>query len=154
MRCGFLFTFAGMDWMALIPIAIALLLIGFFSGIELVFISANKLSIELRKKQGTYGGKTWSYFLETPARFIITILIITNILVVIYALLGSAVLSSVWQYLSFDNQYIIIAAETLIATIALVFFQSVFKSMIQASGNSITSGVFFSFCIKIFYSLF
>ncbi|RNI36324.1 HlyC/CorC family transporter [Hanamia caeni] len=143
-----------MDWMALIPIAIALLLIGFFSGIELVFISANKLSIELRKKQGTYGGKTWSYFLETPARFIITILIITNILVVIYALLGSAVLSSVWQYLSFDNQYIIIAAETLIATIALVFFQSVFKSMIQASGNSITSGVFFSFCIKIFYSLF
>lgn len=143
-----------MDWMALIPIAIALLLIGFFSGIELVFISANKLSIELRRKQGTYGGKTWSYFLETPARFIITILIITNILVVIYGLLGSAVLNSVWQYLSLDNQYIIIAAETLIATIVLVFFQSVFKSMIQASGNSITSGPFFSFCIKIFYSLF
>jgi len=143
-----------MDWMALIPIAIALLLIGFFSGIELVFISANKLSIELRRKQGTYGGKTWSYFLETPARFIITILIITNILVVIYGLLGSAVLNSVWQYLSLDNQYIIIAAETLIATIVLVFFQSVFKSMIQASGNSITSGAFFSFCIKIFYSLF
>ena len=154
MRSGFLFTFAGMDWMALIPIAIALLLIGFFSGIELVFISANKLSIELRRKQGTYGGKTWSYFLETPARFIITILIITNILVVIYGLLGSAVLNSVWQYLSLDNQYIIIAAETLIATIVLVFFQSVFKSMIQASGNSITSGAFFSFCIKIFYSLF
>ena len=154
MRSGFLFTFAGMDWMALIPIAIALLLIGFFSGIELVFISANKLSIELRRKQGTYGGKTWSYFLETPARFIITILIITNILVVIYGLLGSAVLNSVWQYLSLDNQYIIIAAETLIATIVLVFFQSVFKSMIQASGNSITSGAFFSFCVKIFYSLF
>jgi len=154
MRSGFLFTFAGMDWMALIPIAIALLLIGFFSGIELVFISANKLSIELRKKQGTYGGRTWSYFLETPARFIITILIITNILVVIYGLLGSTVLNSVWQYLSIDNQYIIIAAETLIATIVLVFFQSVFKSIIQASGNSITSGVFFSFCVKIFYSLF
>ena len=143
-----------MDWMALIPIAIALLLIGFFSGIELVFISANKLSIELRKKQGNYGGKTWSYFLETPTRFIITILIITNILVVIYGLLGSAVLDSVWQYWSIDNPYIIIATETLIATIVLVFFQSVFKTILQGNGNSITSGVFFSFCIKIFYSLF
>ncbi|MGN6295301.1 MAG: hemolysin family protein [Ginsengibacter sp.] len=143
-----------MDWMALIPIAIALLLIGFFSGIELVFISANKLSIELRKKQGNYGGKTWSYFLETPTRFIITILIITNVLVVIYGLLGSAVLDSVWQYWSIDNPYIIIATETLIATIVLVFFQSVFKTILQGNGNSITSGVFFSFCIKIFYSLF
>src|SRR5690242_3679850 len=143
-----------MDWMALIPIAIALLLIGFFSGIELVFISANKLSIELRKKQGNYGGKTWSYFLETPTRFVITILIITNILVVIYGLLGSAVLDSVWQYWSIDNPYIIVATETLIATIVLVFFQSVFKTILQGNGNSITSGVFFSFCIKIFYSLF
>ncbi|MGN6340891.1 MAG: hemolysin family protein [Ginsengibacter sp.] len=143
-----------MDWMALIPIAIALLLIGFFSGIELVFISANKLSIELRKKQGNYGGKTWSYFLETPTRFVITILIITNILVVIYGLLGSAVLDSVWQYWSIDNPYIIIATETLIATIVLVFFQSVFKTILQGNGNSITSGVFFSFCIKTFYSLF
>jgi len=140
--------------MALIPIAIALLLIGFFSGIELVFISANKLSIELRKKQGNYGGKTWSYFLETPTRFVITILIITNILVVIYGLLGSAVLDSVWQYWSIDNPYIIVATETLIATIVLVFFQSVFKTILQGNGNSITSGVFFSFCIKIFYSLF
>lgn len=140
--------------MALIPIAIALLLIGFFSGIELVFISANKLSIELRKKQGNYGGKTWSYFLETPTRFVITILIITNILVVIYGLLGSAVLDSVWQYWSIDNPYIIIATETLIATIVLVFFQSVFKTILQGNGNSITSGVFFSFCIKTFYSLF
>ena len=78
-----------MDWIAIIPIVIALLLIGFFSGIEVVFISANKLSIELRKKQGNYSGKTWSLFLETPARFIITILIISNILLAIYALLAS-----------------------------------------------------------------
>ncbi len=61
-----------MNWIPIIPIIIALLLIGFFSGIEVVFISANKLSIELRKKQGNYSGKTWSFFLESPARFIVT----------------------------------------------------------------------------------
>ncbi len=56
-----------MNWLSVIPIIIALILIGFFSGIEVVFISANKLSIELRKKQGNYSGKTWSSFLESPA---------------------------------------------------------------------------------------
>ena len=140
-----------MDWIAIIPIAIALLLIGFFSGIEVVFISANKLSIELRKKQGNYSGKTWSFFLETPARFIITILIITNILLVIYALLASAQLISVWQYWSIENPYLILGAETIVATFILVFFQSIFKSILQGTGNSVTSGTFISFCIKIFF---
>ena len=143
-----------MDWIAIIPIAIALLLIGFFSGIEVVFISANKLSIELRKKQGKYSGRTWSFFLENPARFIISILIISNILVVIYALLASAQLESAWQYVSIDNPYIILAAETIISTIILVFFQTIFKSILLAKGNAVTSGTFTSYFIKIFYSLF
>ncbi|MEO6894500.1 MAG: hemolysin family protein [Ginsengibacter sp.] len=143
-----------MDWIPIIPIIITLLLIGFFSGIEVVFISANKLSIELRKKQGNYSGKTWSYFLETPARFIITILIISNILLVIYALLASAELDAFWESLSIENPLIILGVETLMITVILVFFQSVIKSILRGIGNSLTSNNFISFCVKSFYSLF
>lgn len=143
-----------MDWIPIIPIVIALILIGFFSGIEVVFISANKLSIELRKKQGTYSGKTWSLFLETPARFIITILIISNILLVIYALLASAQLAFVWEKLTIENPFIILAGETIVTTVVLVFFQTIIKSILKGSGNSFMSNGFLSFCVKSFYSLF
>ena len=73
--------------LSLIAIIVSLLLIGFFSGIEIAFVSADKLSIELRKKQGTYSGKTWALFNEKPTKFIGTTLIGFNIVLVIYGLL-------------------------------------------------------------------
>jgi hypothetical protein len=48
-----------MGWVAFIAIIVSLLLIGFFAGIEIAFISANKLSIELNRKQGTKSGKVF-----------------------------------------------------------------------------------------------
>ncbi|MEO6252293.1 MAG: CNNM domain-containing protein, partial [Ferruginibacter sp.] len=64
-----------MDWIALIAIIASLALIGFFAGIEIAFISANKLSIELNRKQGTKSGKVWGYYADRPARFIGTTLV-------------------------------------------------------------------------------
>ncbi|MGN6249227.1 MAG: hemolysin family protein [Ginsengibacter sp.] len=143
-----------MNWIAIIPIIIALLLAVFFSGIEVVFISANKLSIELRKKQDNYSGKTWSFFLESPARFIVSLVIITNLLVVIYILLASNALASVWKYWSIENQFLILGVETIVATIILVLFQSFSRSLFRAKNNSVTSSGFFSFLVKAAYSLF
>jgi CBS domain containing-hemolysin-like protein len=40
----------------IIWIAVSLILIGFFAGYEIAFISANRLSIELKKKQGLRSG--------------------------------------------------------------------------------------------------
>lgn len=143
-----------MEWIFIVPIIIALLLIGFFSGIEVVFISANKLSIELRKKQGNYSGRTWSVFLESPARFIVTTLLITNILLVIYGLLASDALADIWQYWSIDNQYVILAFETILATGILIFVSSLFKSILKAKGNAVTASGGISFFVKSAYSLF
>lgn len=143
-----------MNWITIIPIIIALILVGFFSGIEIVFISVNKLSIELRKKQGIYSGKIWSFFMEKPARFMVTILLIFNILLVIYGLLWSDVLLSVWKYWDIENPYIILGVETLISTLILLFFEFVFKAFFRAKGNAIASSGFISFIVNSFYSLF
>ncbi len=72
-----------MDWIALIAIIVSLLLIGFFSGVEIAFISANKLSIELNRKQGTRSGKLWGYYADRPARFIGTTMVGITIVFVI-----------------------------------------------------------------------
>ena len=69
-----------MDWIALLAILISILLIGFLSGVEMAFVSANKLSVELRKKKGTYSGKVWGSFAEKPTRFIGATLIGFNLI--------------------------------------------------------------------------
>ncbi len=65
-------------------IVICLILIGFFSGIEIAFVSSNKLNFELKKKQGSYAGKVLSRFMENPATFIGTSLVGINVCLVIY----------------------------------------------------------------------
>ncbi|MDQ2720299.1 MAG: hemolysin family protein [Bacteroidota bacterium] len=143
-----------MDWITIIAITITLLLICFFSGVEIAFISVSKLSIELKKKQGSYTGRIWSSFLENPARFIGTTLLIFNILLVIYGLLWSNVLESVWKYWGIKNPYITLASETLVSTLILLFFEFIFKAFFRAKGNAVVGNSSITFIIEFFYSLF
>ena len=138
----------------MIAIIASLFLIGFFAGIEIAFVSVSKLSIELRKKQGSYTGKTWSAFMEKPARFIGTTLIALNILLVIYGLLWSDILDSFWKYWSITNPFLKLAAETVISTVLLLFFEFIFKAFFRAKGNAITGSSIITFIVKFFYSLF
>jgi len=143
-----------MDWTSLIAIGASLLLIGFFAGIEIAFVSVSKLSIELRKKQGSYTGKTWSAFMEKPARFIGTTLIALNVLLVIYGLLWSNILDSFWKYWGIVNPFLKLAVETIISTVLLLFFEFIFKAFFRAKGNAITGSSIITFIVKFFYSMF
>jgi len=83
----------------LIWIIIAWLMIIFFTGIEIAFISANRLTIELKKKQGVSSSIMLSRFLEYPSRFIATMLIGFNIFLVIFGLLVGETLSPLWEFI-------------------------------------------------------
>ena len=123
-----------MDWIALFAILLSLLLIGFLSGVEMAFVSANKLSIELRKKKGTYSGRVWGEYADKPARFIGTTLIGFNVMLVIYGLFWSNFMSGVWHNqigdYSWDitNPYLHLIIETIASTFCLLFFDFVFKA--------------------------
>ena len=125
-----------MDWMALIAMGFALILIGFFAGIEIAFVSASKLSIELKKKQGSYHGKMWASFMEKPARFIGTTLIALNILLVIYGLLWSDMLDTLWKALGVTNFYLKLVVETAVSTFILLFFEFIFTGRASFSAHS------------------
>ena len=143
-----------MDWITLIAIAASLILIGFFAGIEIAFVSVSKLSIELRKKQGSYPGRTWAGFMENPTRFIGTTLIALNVLTVIYGLLWSNILNSVWKYWGIENPFIKLTAETIISTILLLFIEFIFKAFFRATNNEVTGSSIITFIVKFFYSMF
>lgn len=143
-----------MDWTSLIAIIASLIFIGFFAGIEIAFVSVSKLSIELRKKQGSYVGKTWSAFMEKPTRFIGTTLVALNILLVIYGLLWSNILDGFWEYWDISNPFIKLTVETIFSTVLLLFFEFIFKAFFRARGNAITGSSLITFIVKFFYSMF
>jgi putative hemolysin len=78
--------------LTLIGICVMLLLIAFFSGVEAAFTNANKLSIELKKKQGRTSGIIMSYFMDHPSRFAATTLIGFNICLIFFGLMVGQVL--------------------------------------------------------------
>src|ERR1700744_2163932 len=85
-----------------------ILLIGFFAGTEIAFISANKLNIELRKKQGTFSGRILARFMENPAEFIGTSLVGVNVLLVVYGLLMTRLMDPLFQRLPYrlNSEYV------------------------------------------------
>lgn len=143
-----------MSWISFIPLLVSILLFGFFSGIEITFISANKLSIELREKQGSYSGRIWSGFLKKPGRFMVSILLIFNILLAVCVLLSNNILSGVWDYWDIENPFIILCAETLIFTFIFIIIESLFKAFFKTKENAITGSNFITFIVKFFYSFF
>ena len=72
-----------------ICIGVSILLMAFFVGIEVAFANANRLSIELKKKQGSTSGLLLSKLLDEPSRFIGTVLVGFNFFLVIFVLLVS-----------------------------------------------------------------
>ena len=152
-----------MDWIALLAIFISLIFIGFLSGIEIAFIAANKLSIELSKKQGTASGKTWGAFSENPTKFIGTILVGINFLLVIYGLLIGDMLFPVWEWIKKmmhgvvhpDHiDYVKLLVETLLSTTIILFTQFICKAFFRAKSNVILNSDFVSTVTRFFYWLF
>lgn len=130
-----------------------LLLIGFFSGLEIAFVSVNRLSIELKKKQGKRSGIIISSFLEKPSRFIGTTLLGFNIFLVIYGLMFSDLLRlSLWNPFSIRNEYVKLVFDTLISTfIVLLVGEFIPKAVFRAKNDQLLS--FFAPVAKFFYDI-
>lgn len=130
-----------------------LLFIAFFSGIEIAFISANRLSIELKKKQGKLSGIIMSRFMEQPSRFLGTCLIGLNIFMVIYGLLFSELMrSSFWDPFHIDNPYLKLAFDTLCSTlIVLLLGEFIPKAVFRVKSDSLLS--FFAPLSSFFHQL-
>lgn len=138
----------------LLYILICILLIGFFAGTEIAFISANKLNIELRKKQGKFSGQILARFMENPSEFIGTSLVGVNVLVVIYGVLISKTSQlALAHYGIFLTEYAKLAVDTLIATlILLVFAEFLPKAIFRSKAETVLT--LFAVPMLIMYYMF
>lgn len=149
------------DIIALLAIFASLLIVAFLSGIEIAFVSANKLSIELNKKKGSSAGRTWSSFSDHPTRFIGTVLVGVNIVLVIYGLLIGDMLSPIWKWIesrlpiSAANyvKYIRLFVETVLSTSIILFVEFLSKAFFRGRNNRMLSSDFISYVARFFYWL-
>lgn len=140
----------------------SIILICFFAGIEIAFASANKLSIELSKKQGTYSGKTWGNFAEHPTRFIGTILVAINFMLVIYGLLVGEMLSPIWNWIEAQLplaaanyvKYIRLFAETILASAIILFLMIFSRAFFHTNSSRLINNGLVSYFARFFYWLF
>jgi CBS domain containing-hemolysin-like protein len=131
-----------------------ILMIGFFAGTEIAFVSANKLNLELKKKQGTFAGRILARFTQAPEEFIGTSLIGVNVVLVIYGLLMTE-LNDEWMKMIlppalFANEYIRLIIDTLIATIIiLIFAEFLPKAIFRSKAEQVLT--FFALPMMVMY---
>jgi putative hemolysin len=73
-------------------IILCLILSAFFSGMEIAFISSNKIYLEIEKKQDNFLSKILTKLTEKPSKFIAAMLIGNNIALVVYGFFMGALL--------------------------------------------------------------
>ena len=105
-------------------ILISLIFSAFFSGMEIAFVSANKLKIELDSKQGVFTSKILSNFQQDQKRFIGAMLVGNNIALVVYGIFaGSLILTAIFgvddaKYAAYPTITLLI--QTLISTLVIL----------------------------------
>ncbi len=124
------------QWNSIVFFILTLLLMGFFAGIEMAFFSANRLSLEIKKKQGDSSMHILSGFLESPARFLGTTLLGFNIFLVFLGLQISTVMQPIWKYWRIGSDAVHILVEIALATfIVLLVAEFIPRAIFRAKSN-------------------
>lgn len=103
----------------LLLIFITLLFSAFFSGMEIAFVTANKLKIALDKKKGNYPARIISRFLKKPSRFIGSMLLGNNISLVIFGILMANVLKPYILRFS-PSEMVNLTVQTILSTLVIL----------------------------------
>ncbi|MBU1014427.1 MAG: hemolysin family protein [Bacteroidetes bacterium] len=134
-------------------VIITIIFSGFFSGIEIAYLSSNRLKIELDKSKGLYNARIIASFATKPSKFIGTLLLGNNIALVLYGIAMANILTPwfIKIYIQpFNTKFFILISQTIIATlIILVTAEFLPKILFRIRPNAILK--FFAVPVKVIY---
>ncbi|MGL2962284.1 hemolysin family protein [Flavobacterium sp. RSB2_4_14] len=135
-------------------IILCLILSAFFSGMEIAFVSSNKIYLEIEKKQDDFISKILTKLTEKPSKFIATMLVGNNIAMVVYGFFMGDLLMNWFKNLGYhftdlSNLLLQTTISTLIVLITSEFLPKVF---FQIYANSFIK--IFALPAYFFYKLF
>ncbi|MFW5879192.1 MAG: hemolysin family protein [bacterium] len=139
----------------IIIIFVSILFSAYFSGMEIAFISANKLKFEVDIKSGGVSAKVLNKLIKSDSDFISTMLVGNNLSLVIYGIAVAALLDPVLAAnlpQAFNNEATILIIQTIISSIViLVFAEFAPKTFFRINPNAIVR--FFAIPTYILYYL-
>ena len=136
----------------LVTILISIALSAFFSGMEIAFISSNKLHIALEKKREGLFPKVLSRLTRKSSRFITTMLVGNNIALVVYSFFMGDLIMELFVGTRL-NDFSLLLIQTLISTILiLITAEFIPKAIFQVYSNEVLK--IFTFPAYFFYVLF
>jgi CBS domain containing-hemolysin-like protein len=134
-------------------IVITLVLSAFFSGMEIAFVSSNKLRIELEKGKGFLSARLISGFVHHPSRFIGALLLGNNVSLVIYGIAAAAILGPVLKNalpVALATESVILVFQTIISTLLiLITAEFLPKILFRLNPNGLLN--FFSVPVYLVY---
>ncbi|MCD4730044.1 MAG: hemolysin family protein [Bacteroidales bacterium] len=137
-------------------VLVSLIFSAFFSGMEIAFVSSNKLKIELDKNRGLLSAKIFAVFIKYPSRLLGALLLGNNIALVIYGMTMAVILEPLIYNLlpdQYASEFIVLIIQTIIATIIiLIAAEFIPKALFRINPNMILN--IFAVPIKIYYWIF
>src|SRR5690554_3718507 len=137
-----------MDY-SIIVILVMLLLSAFFSGMEITYVSSNKIHIEIEKKQNSFLASVLKRITKRPSKFIATMLVGNNIALVIYGFFMGDLLMQFIPLTGFSGLLIQTVISTIIILLTAEFLPKVF---FQIYANNLVK--VFALPAYMFYVLF
>jgi CBS domain containing-hemolysin-like protein len=142
----------------LLIILSSILLSAFFSGMEIAFVSSNKMHLELEKKKDTVLAKILKRLTQKPSKFITTMLVGNNIALVIYGyFMGDLLMGLFMDYI--QNEFLLLLTQTFISTIIILVTaeflpKAVFRIYANESMNLFAIPAYFFFLLFYVISRF
>jgi len=136
----------------LLFIFISLVLSAFFSGMEIAFVAANRLKIEVDKKQKNTYSRIISIFTNNPGQYISTMLVGNNISLVIYGIFFAKLAEPYIKNLISSNDFIVLLIQTILSTLLILFTAEFLpKTIFKQNSNFFLSKL--AFPVLVFYIL-
>ena len=137
-------------------IIVCLILSAFFSGMEIAFVSSNRIYLEIEKSQQSFTSKVLKSITKKPSRFIATMLLGNNVALVLYGIfMGDRILQIFYPQtlLSGEASLLIVFYQTLIST-AIILLTAEFLPKVFFRLYANTFIKIFSIPVAFFYAFF
>ena len=137
------------DWLIIIS---TILLSAIFSGLEIAFITADKMQIEIINKKGGVTAKVLTAFTSSPSRFIATLLIGNNLALVTFGVYMEELLEPQFKIFT-ENTLFILLLQTIVSTIVILLFAEYLPKTLFRLKPNLTLRFFSYPMYAIFWSL-